>query len=454
MGMSFGYGPAADKQAMIALIRAALERGVTFFDTAEVYGPFVNEELVGEAAPEYFLRRRMMNFEFYNPTHLIFGAGSLSQLGDVASKLGKKALVVTGGGSVKRNGTFDRAVASLTAAGIAFAECSGVEPNPRISTVRRGAQIARDENCDVIIALGGGSTMDASKVMAAAFYYDGDPWDMIFHGQPDPYIPTRALPIITVPTLAATGSEMNCGAVISNAETREKSFVQTGCLYPAVALVDPELTKSVPKDQTAYGICDLITHVTEAYFNGVDGTPIQDRFAEGVILTAMAWGPKAMADGNDLEARAQIQWASIVALNGWVSAGTHGGFPVHMIEHTLSAHHDIAHAAGLSAVNPAWMRFAVKAHPAKFVQFAERIFGLKAKSADDLDCALQGIDRFEAFLKAIGCPTRLSELNIADSMITRYAQDTLRIIHDESGNLPGRPAMTEADIIGVLRSAL
>jgi alcohol dehydrogenase YqhD (iron-dependent ADH family) len=395
-----------------------------------------------------------MDFAFYNPTRLIFGAGTLSQLGEVASKHGKKALIVTGGNSVKRNGAFDRAVASLKAAGISFAECNGVEPNPRITTVRRGAQIARDESCDVIIALGGGSTMDASKVMAAAFYYDGDPWDMIFHDQPDPHIPTRALPIITVPTLAATGSEMNMGAVISNEETHEKSFAQTECLYPKVALVDPELTVSVPKNHTAYGVCDIITHMTEAYFNGVDGTPIQDRFAEGAILTAMEWGPKAIADGNDLEARTQIQWASIVALNGFVNVGTNGGYPVHMIEHTLSAYHDITHAAGLSAINPSWMRFAARHRPEKFVQFAQRIFGLKAKGTDDLDCALQGIDRFEAFLKSIDCPTRLTELGIDDTLITRYAQDTLRIIHDEKGNLPARPAMTEADIIEVLQSAL
>lgn len=395
-----------------------------------------------------------MNFEFHNPTRLIFGEGALSRLGEAASRYGKKALLVTGGGSVKRNGTFDRAVDSLKAAGIAFAECDGVEPNPRITTVRRGARIAREEGCDVIIALGGGSTMDASKVMAAAFYYDGDPWDMIYHGQPDPYIPTRALPVITVPTLAATGSEMNMGAVISNEETREKSFAQTECLYPRVALVDPELTVTVPRDQTAYGLCDLITHVTEGYFNGVDGTPIQDRFAEGVILTAMEWGPKAITDGHDLEARAQVQWASIVSLNGWVNAGTNGSYPVHMIEHTLSAYHDVAHGAGLSVVNPSWMRFAARHRPDKFVQFAERIFGLEAKGRDDLDCALQGVKRFEDFLKSIDCPTRLSELKIDDTLITRYAQDTLRIIHDENGNLPGRPAMTEADIVAVLRAAL
>lgn len=395
-----------------------------------------------------------MNFEFQNPTRLIFGAGTLARLGEVVRAHGTRALLVTGGGSVKKSGVFDRAVTSLKAAGVSVVECSGVEPNPRITTVRRGAQIARDEHCEVIIALGGGSTMDAAKVMAAAFYYEGDPWDMIYHGQPDPYVPTRALPIVTVPTLAATGSEMNMGAVISNEETREKSFVQAECLYPRVALVDPELTVSVPKDQTAYGVCDLITHVTEAHFNGVDGTPIQDRFAEGVILTAMEWGPKAVADGKDLDARTQVQWASIVALNGWVNAGTNGGYPVHMIEHTLSAYHDITHGAGLAVVNPSWMRFAAGHRPEKFVQFAERVFGLKAKGANDLDCALQGIDRFEDLLKSIGCPTRLSELNIDGTLITRYARDTLRIVHDENGNLPGRPAMAEADIIAVLKAAL
>ena len=286
-----------------------------------------------------------MQFEYQNPTRLVFGTGSLSRLGEMAGQYGKRALLVTGGGSVKRSGTFDRAVKSLSDAGISVFECEGVEPNPRITSVNRGATTARKNDCDLIIALGGGSVMDAAKVMAAAVFYDGDPWDMIFHGQPEPYIPTKALPLITVPTLAATGSEMNCGAVISNEETKEKSFVQADCLYPKVALLDPELTLSVPKDQTAYGVCDLITHITESYFNGDGDTPIHDRFAEGAILTAMEYGPKAIADGNDLNARAQLQWAATVALNGWIQSGSGSvGYPVHMIEHTVSAYHDVTHA--------------------------------------------------------------------------------------------------------------
>jgi alcohol dehydrogenase len=396
-----------------------------------------------------------MQFEYLNPTRLVFGAGSLSRLGEFAQRFGKRALVVTGGGSVKRNGTFDHAVKSLNEAGVSVFECEGVEPNPRITSVRRGAATARDNDCDLIVALGGGSVMDAAKVMAAAVLYDGDPWNMIIHGQPDPYIPTEALPLITVPTLAATGSEMNCGAVISNEETKEKSFVQAECLYPKVALLDPELTVSVPKDQTAYGVCDLITHITESYFNGVGDTPIQDRFAESVILTAMEYGPKAIANGKDLNARAQVQWAATVALNGWINSGSgSAGYPVHMIEHTVSAYHDITHAAGLAIINPPWMRFAAKANSAKFVQFAERIFGLSGKGQDDLECALAGIDRFEAFLKFIGCPTRFSELGIDDRLIETYARETLRIINDENGRLPARPAMTAADIVGVLRAAL
>lgn len=396
-----------------------------------------------------------MNFEFHNPTHLIFGAGILSQLGEVAGKHGQKALIVTGGGSVKRSGVFDRALSSLKGAGVSVIECSGVEPNPRITSVARGADIARHEGCDVVIALGGGSTMDASKAIAAAALYDGDPWDLIGHGQADWVIPTRALPIVTVPTLAATGSEMNYSAVISNDETKVKSFVQADCLFPKVALVDPELTLSVPKEQTAYGVCDIITHITEGYFNGTDGTPIQDHFAEGTIINAIEWGKKAVADGSDIDARAQVQWASIIALNGFVQAGANpAGYPVHMIEHALSAHHDITHGAGLAIVNPAWMRFAAKARPAKFVQFAERIFGLKAKNSDDLDCAIEGINRFQAFLQSIGCPIRLSELGIGEELFSQYAEDAALVLRDEDGNLLGRPAMSKADIVEVLEAAL
>ncbi len=395
-----------------------------------------------------------MNFEFQNPTHLIFGTGSITKLGEATKRYGKKALIVTGGGSVKRNGTFDKAIASLKTTGIQYVECTGIEPNPRLSSIIRGRDIARREKCDVIIALGGGSAMDAAKAIAAAVLYNGDPWDMFFHGQQNQYFPTEAMPLITIPTLAATGSEMNCGAVITNEESKIKSFVQVPCLYPKVALVDPELTVSVPKDQTAYGVCDIITHITEGYFNGVDDTPIQDRFAEGAIQTVLEYGPKAVENGNNIEARTQVQWASIVALNGWVQSGTNGGYPVHMIEHALSAHHDVTHGAGLAVVNPAWMRFAAKSRPAKFAQFARRVMGITEKFDNPLDLANAGIDKFEEFLKSIGCPTRLSELKIGEELLEQYAKDALQVLKDENGCLPARPPMTKEDIVSMLRTAL
>ncbi|TCD48938.1 iron-containing alcohol dehydrogenase [Chlorobium sp. N1] len=394
-----------------------------------------------------------MHFQYQNPTRIIFGTRTIERLGEVVRELGPKALLVTGGGSVKRSGAYDRAVESLRAAGIAIAECDGVEPNPRISSVRRGAETARREGCRVVVALGGGSVMDAAKVMAAAACYEGDPWNMLGHGQEGRHIPTEALPIVTVPTLAATGSEMNAGAVISDQESTLKAVVSAPCLYPKTALVDPELTMSVPPDQTAYGVCDLITHVTESYFNGVDGTPVQDRFAEGVILTAMEWGPRAVADGRDIEAREQVQWASIAALNGWVQAGTLSPFPVHMIEHSISAHHDIAHGAGLSAINPSWMRFAARTRPERFALFASRIFGVPEGGRGEMAAALEGIDRFEAFLGSIGCPTSLTAAGVGGELIERYAEDTLLISANAQGLLAGRPAMTKKDIVEVLRSA-
>lgn len=395
-----------------------------------------------------------MEFDFYNPTRLYFGPGSLARLGEAAATLGKKALIVTGGGSVKRSGTFDRAIANLKASGVDFAECTGVEPNPQISSVARGAEIVRREGCDIIVALGGGSTMDASKAIAAAALYDGDPWNLIAHGQADWHKPTKALPVVTVPTLAATGSEMNAGAVISNAQTRIKSFVQAECLFPRFAIVDPELTLTVPKDQTAYGVCDIITHVMEGYFNGVDGTPIQDRFAEGVIINAMEWGRKAVEDGSNLDARTQVQWASIVALNGWVNAGTRYTPPMHMIEHALSAHHNITHGAGLAIVGPAWMRFAARHRPDRFAQFAERIFGLSATGKTSEALAAEGIDAYVAFLNEIGCPSTLSQVGIGDELFDQYARDAALVLRDDQGRLFGRPPMNADDIVEILRSAL
>lgn len=386
-----------------------------------------------------------MKFQYANPTRLVFGAGSLDRLGAETARMGTRALVVIGGGSIQRSGTLDRALASLKGAGVEATVFEGVEPNPRLTTVAAGGARALDSKAEVVIALGGGSVMDAAKVMAAIPYYEGDPWDMMIHRQSQQRLPRRALPLITVPTLAATGSEMNGGAVVTNADTTEKSYVIAPCLYPALAVVDPELTLSVPPDHTAYGVADLITHVTESYFNGTGVTPLQDRMAEGVVLTALEYGPRAVSDGRDLEARAQVQWASVVALNGWVQAGSSAaGFPVHQIEHVLSAHTDMAHGAGLAILSPAWMRFAATRHRDKFDQFARRVF--------DLDDAPDGIEALETFFHSIGCPTRLTEVDVGPEKFDRYARDAVRVGGDGS-RVFGHPPLTVDDVIEILRLA-
>ncbi|WP_041623332.1 iron-containing alcohol dehydrogenase [Spirochaeta thermophila] len=400
----------------------------------------------------------MMHLEYYNPTRLVFGAGALESLGERARAYGNKALLVIGKGSVKRTGAFDRAVASLEKEGVEVVELSGVEPNPRFTTVLKGAETAKKHGCDMVVALGGGSVMDASKVIAATVRYEGDPSEMLMRADRPPRLPRAALPIITVPTLAATGSETNCGAVITldTGEEPLKTFVIAEALYPRLAIADPTLTLSVPPDHTAYGVADILAHVTEGYFNGVDGTPIQDGFAETVIRTVLEWGPRAVAHGDDLEARTQLQWASIVALNGWVQTGVHAPYPVHQIEHTLSGIYDVPHGAGLAVLNPAWMRFAAKYNPDRFVQFAQRIFGVSMEGRDKREVAMEGIYRFEEFLRSIGCPTRLSELGIGEvdeKDFSHWAEKTLEVVRDEEGRLPGRPPLSKEDIVEILASA-
>jgi len=386
-----------------------------------------------------------MKFEFYNPTRVFFGAGMISRLGIEAKKIGKKAFLVIGKGSVKKHGILDKAIKSLEGAGVDFLLFEGIEPNPRLGTVLRAKEALIKSGADMVIGLGGGSVMDASKVIATLPFYQGDPWDMMRVGTRAQRLPTKALPIITVPTLAATGSEMNEGAVITNEETCEKAYVGAECMFPRIAIVDPELTLTVPKDHTAYGLADIIAHVTESYFNTKVNTPIQDSMAEGIVRTVIEYGRRVVEDLNDLEARAQIQWASVVALNRWVQCGTDAPFPVHQIEHVLSGHHDIPHGAGLAIVTPAWMRFALPHNRNKFKQFAKKVFGICGENAE-----IRGIDALENFFKEVGCPTRLREVGIDPSRFERFAQDAVRIGGDGE-KVYGIPPLRVADIVEILR---
>ena len=393
----------------------------------------------------------MQSFEFHNPTKVVFGPGRLPELGREVAALGTRALLVTGKGHVHTAGTYDVAAGSLAAAGVRCVDLSGVDPNPRLESVLQGAALIRQHDLQAVVALGGGSVMDAAKVMAAVPFYEGDPWDMILRGPGQQRLPDRALPIVTVPTLAATGSEMNGGAVISRPERREKSHVIAPCLFPAVALVDPQLTLSVPADQTAFGCVDMISHVTETYFNCADRAPLQDRIREGVVLTAMEVTPGLLERPDDVDARAIFQWNSIVALNGWARAGAGGPYPVHALEHVVSAHHDIAHGAGLAILTPAWMRASAPNNTARLVQFARRIFGIEAAGPQDLDAALAGVAAFERFVESIDAPTRLAQVGVHEPDLEAMADDTIRVSGTAQGVLPGIPELSRDQLVELLR---
>ena len=346
----------------------------------------------------------MNDFVFYNPVKIVFGGGKVNQAGEEAERLGSRCLIVTGKGSAERSGLIEICTNQLKEKNISFTILSGVQPNPRIEKVYEGIKTARDNRVDFILAIGGGSVIDTSKAIAAGFYYEGDAWD--FYTMKSKV--EKALPIMVVLTVAATGSEMNSISVIQNDSTKQKIRAQGYPLFPKVSILDPELTKTLPKDYTAYASVDIISHVIEGYFTSEDNnTPIQDGFTEAIIKTVIRDTYKLMKDLNDIEARANIMWASSLALNGITTAGI-GKFKFenHLIEHSLSAFHDVPHGAGLSIVIPAWMKENKNNLKHKFEKFAKNVFD--KETADD------GIENLENFFKEINAPTSLSYYKITN----------------------------------------
>lgn len=366
----------------------------------------------------------MQNFTFWNPTKIIFGEGTISQIGDEAKKFGKKALLVYGKSSVKTTGVYDTVVNSLQEAGLDVVEFSGVHSNPVLSHLREGIALAKHEQVEVVLAVGGGSVIDEAKAIAAGAKTDRDIWEFFLESTTSLQ---EALPLITVLTLAATGSEMNPAAVITNEETRQKFNIRTPAIFPKVSILDPTATYTVPRTYTAYGAIDAISHVIEGYFTGSDSwTPIQDRLVEGLVKTIMESAEKILKDPEDYQGRATMMWAATLALNGLPVAGIGGyGFPNHMIEHSLSALYDIPHGAGLSIVMPGWMTYASQKSPAKFAQFARRVFDIHEDAPEK--AAAKGIDALKAWFGKIGGPTSLSAGHIPPEDIETIAENAVML---------------------------
>lgn len=387
----------------------------------------------------------MQNFTFYNPTKLIFGKDQLSQLQTEIPQYGKKVLVVYGGGSIKQNGLYDKVMAQLNEIGAEVFELAGVEPNPRISTVRKGVEICKNEGVDFLLAVGGGSVIDCTKAIAAGAKYDGDAWDLVIKKA----FAEKALPFGTVLTLAATGSEMNAGSVITNWETNEKYGWGSPVTFPKFSILDPVNTFTVPRNQTVYGIVDMMSHVLEHYFHLEENTDFQDRMCESLLITIMEAAPKLLEDLESYEHRAAILYSGTMALNGILNMGYRGDWATHNIEHAVSAVYDIPHGGGLAILFPNWMKHNLNVKPERFKQLAIRVFNVDPAGKTDEETALEGIEKLREFWNSIGAPSRLADYDIDDSKIELMADKAT--VNGEFGNFA---KLNHADVVSIYRASL
>jgi alcohol dehydrogenase len=388
----------------------------------------------------------MDQFIYQNPTRLIFGEGQVKeQLVAQLKPLGTKVLLVYGGGSIKRNGLYDEVTSLLNENGFETYELSGVEPNPRLSTVHRGVEICKKENIDVILAAGGGSVIDCTKAVAAGAKYDGDVWDLVTKKEK----PESALPFGTILTLAATGSEMNSGSVITNWETHEKYGWGSPLVFPKFSILDPRNTLSVPKDHTVYGVVDMMTHVLEQYFHPQENTPLQERMCEAVLHTVIEAGPRLVENLEDVKLRETVLYSGTIALNGTLQMGAKGDWASHNIEHAVSAVYDIPHAGGLAIIFPQWMRHHLEMGEEKLVQLAVRVWGVDPKGKTNQEVAEEGIRKLEEFWTSLGAPNRLADYNIDDSQIDVMADKAM--VNGPFGNFN---KLNKNDVTEILKASL
>ena len=364
----------------------------------------------------------MNNFNFVTPTRYEFGRGVENRVGELAAQNGMKhVLLVYGQGSVVRSGLLDRVRTSLESAEIPYTMLGGVKPNPTDDLVYHGIKTVKDLHIDGLIAVGGGSVIDTAKAIAAGALYDGDFWDF-FSGKTI----ERALPIGVVLTIPAAGSEGSGNAVITKLDGMHKISIRTEyALRPKFALLNPELTFTLPPYQTAAGIVDMMAHILERYFSPTEGVEVTDRLSEGLLKAIIQEAPKVMAEPDNYDARANIMWAGTLAHNGICGCGRTEDWASHRMEHELSAVYGVTHGAGLAVVNPAWMTYMADRKPEKVAQFARRVFNVQ--NDNDREAALEGIKRLREFYRSIGMPTTLAELGIEnpdfDLLVTKLHEN-------------------------------
>lgn len=384
------------------------------------------------------------NFNFYNPTKVFFGKGEVEKVGKLVKEYGNTVLLVYGKSSIKKMGLYDQVVRLLKNEDIKIIDFGGIDPNPRIESIREGADLCKKHNVDLVLAVGGGSTIDAAKGIASAALYDGDPWDFYSYKVES----IGALPIATILTLAATGSEMNAGSVVTNLETKDKNGWGTQYTYPKFSILDPENTYTVSVHQTGCGIVDALTHVYEFYFSNEDAY-LNDRICEGIMKTIIHYGPIALKDPKNYEARANLMFGSTLALNGISGfAKDFEGFN-HLTEHVLSAFYDIAHADGLSVLAPHWMEYILSEKTVnKFYEFAVNVWGVHP-GKEKMAIAKVGIKRVFEYYKSLNMPLYLKDLNIIDPPLDEIVDKAVR--RDTIGKFV---ALTKEDVLNILNKAL
>lgn len=387
----------------------------------------------------------MLNFKFSIPTEVFFGKGQIKVVGEqVRRHGGTRALICYGSGRVKQQGIYDAVCAKLAEKGISFCELGGIEPNPRIKSVRDGVKIVKSHDIDFIIAIGGGSVIDCAKGIAVGARYDGDPWDLYLRkGEV-----TGALPLGVVLTLAATGSEMNGTSVVSNLETKQKLPIRMPFLKPRFSVLDPVYTYTVPPRHTAAGTVDIMSHVYEQYFSPVSGTFVQDRLADALLKTCITYGPVALKDPENYEARANLLWAGTLALNELLTYGKTGDWGTHMIGHGVAAHYDVTHGVGLAILFPHWMDFVLgEDTQGKFYDLARNVWQVPL-AMDRMEAAREGIARTRRFFTELGMPARLREVGVAEDMLPTIARTVV-----EFGEVGVFRKLNEKQVLEILKKA-
>ena len=386
----------------------------------------------------------MNNFTFYSPTYFVFGKEEENNTGKYVKRFGgNKVLIHYGGGSVIRSGLLDRVKKSLELENIEFVELGGVKPNPRSGLVYEGIELCRKENIDFILAVGGGSTIDSAKAIAAGAVYEGDFWDFYMGKSID-----KALPVATVLTIAAAGSEGSPDSVITKEEGMFKRGASGEAIRPVFSILNPELTQTLPAYQTAAGITDIMAHLFERYFTNTKDVEVTDRMIEGLLMTMIHEAPKVMADPNDYQARANIMWAGMVAHNNVCGVGRDQDWASHSIEHELSAVYDCAHGAGLAVVFPAWMEYTMNHDVMRFAQVANRVWGCSMDFAHPEVTAKAGIQAFKTFLKSIGMPLTFEELGAKKEDIP-YMAHVACYGNGRKGSFGGFVRLQEEDVIKI-----